>query len=496
MLRIAACLCASLLVAHVALAQNEHRIEGTVTDASDRTGIPGVNVVLKGTTLGSVTDASGRYSIQVPNGNGVLVFSFVGYASQEVEIGMRNTISVALTQEATQISEVVVTALGIEREKQSLGYATQEIKGDNLNEAREGNFTSMLAGKVAGLDIKTNAGVGSSTRVILRGEGSLSFDQNQPLFIVDGVPINNGTSNSSADFGNGASEINPADIESVNVLKGPAAAALYGSRAANGVIMITTKSGKGARGIGISVNSGMTFEEPLRLPRFQNEFGQGNSGLFEGSNFGYQGNLDAMPNGVQDGYDESWGPRLNYGPKRAQFDSPTTNGYRGGDVHVADRGDVIPTPWISQPNNVRDFFDLGRTVFNNIALTGGNEKSNFRLSLTQNDQKGLVPNNNLQRGGETEIIVGVQHDEAQPAEFSLYPNPTNESSVTLRYELPVPSDMKLTMVNKLGVQMGSWLYERSSQGVVTVNTSYEPGLYFLLIEAHNFRKTLKLMVVK
>jgi TonB-linked SusC/RagA family outer membrane protein len=293
---------------------------------------------------------------------------------------------------------VVVTALGIEREKQSLGYATQELNGDQLNEAREANFTSMLSGKVAGLDIKSNAGVGSSTRIILRGESSLNFNGNQPLFVVDGIPINNSINNtSSADFGNGASEINPADIESVNVLKGPAAAALYGARASNGVIIITTKSGKGQRGLGISVNTGITFEDVLRLPRFQNEFGQGNSGLFEGSNFGYQGNLAAYPNGVQDGFDESWGPRLNFGPKRAQFDSPTTNGYRGGDVHVADRGDVIPTPWVSQPNNVHDFFEIGHTVFNNIAFSGGNDKGHFRLSLTNQKTKGIVPNNDLER---------------------------------------------------------------------------------------------------
>jgi TonB-dependent SusC/RagA subfamily outer membrane receptor len=269
-LRFAACICLMLLCAWTAVAQNVHRVEGTVTDASNGLGIPGVNVVLKGTNLGSVTDADGRYNLQLPNGNGVLVFSFVGYSTQEVEVSSRTAISVALSQEATQINEVVVTALGIEREKQSLGYATQELNGDQLNEAREANFTSMLSGKVAGLDIKSNAGVGSSTRIILRGESSLNFNGNQPLFVVDGIPINNSINNtSSADFGNGASEINPADIESVNVLKGPAAAALYGARASNGVIIITTKSGKGQRGLGISVNTGITFEDVLRLPRFQ-----------------------------------------------------------------------------------------------------------------------------------------------------------------------------------------------------------------------------------
>jgi TonB-linked SusC/RagA family outer membrane protein len=387
-----------LLFSGIAFSQNVHIVEGQVSDVSDRAGIPGANVILKGTNIGTVTDLNGSYRIQLPDGNGVLVFSFVGFTSQEIEVANRTSISVVLEQEATQMNEVVVTALGIEREKQSLGYATQQIDGANLSEVRESNFTNLLAGKVAGLDIKSNAGVGSSTRIILRGESSLNFNGNQPLFVIDGIPISNSINNTSgADFGNSASEVNPADIESVNVLKGPAAAALYGARASNGVIIITTKSGKSGRGIGISVNSGLTFEEVLRLPRMQNDFGGGNSGLFEGSNFGYQGNLAAMPNGVQDGFDESWGPRLNYGPKRAQFDSPTTGGYRGGDVHVADRGDIIPTPWISQPDNIRDFFELGNTLFNNIAFTGGNEKANFRLSLTNQDQKGVVPNNDLQR---------------------------------------------------------------------------------------------------
>lgn len=408
-----------LLSAGIGHAQNAHEVSGRVVDAESGNGIPGVNVVLKGTNFGSVTDVSGQYSIQLPDGNGTLVFSFVGYAPQEVAVGLRSTINVTLEQEATFMNEVVVTALGIEREKQSLGYATQEVSGEDLLDAPESNFTSMLSGKVAGLDIKANAGVGGSTRVILRGESSLNFNGNQPLFVLDGVPINNNINNTSAaDFGNGAAEINPADIESVNVLKGPAASALYGARASNGVIIITTKSGKSRKGVGISVNSGVTFETILRLPRFQNSFGGGNSGLFEGSNFGYQGNLAAIPNGVQDGFDESWGPRLNYGPKRAQFDSPTTNGYRGGDVHVADRGDIIPTPWVSHPDNVRDFFELGNTLFNNVAVTGGNETSNFRVSFTNMDQKGIVPNNDLQRNT-VAVNAGSQVSEKLRADLSL-----------------------------------------------------------------------------
>ncbi|MDH5604943.1 MAG: TonB-dependent receptor plug domain-containing protein, partial [Cyclobacteriaceae bacterium] len=375
----------------------EATISGKVT-SEEGESLPGVNIMIKDTNVGTTTDIEGRYSITVPDDATALLFSYIGYETVEIAMSGKSVIDVVLNRDYLALDEVVVTALGIEREKQSLGYATRELQGDDLNQARETNFTSSLSGKVAGLEIRTNAGVGSSTRVILRGESSLNIYGNQPLFIVDGIPLSNDIINqSAADFGNGASEINPADIESVNVLKGPAAAALYGTRAANGAIVITTKSGKGSEGIGIQVQSGFTVEDILRLPKFQNEFGQGSNGVFEGSNFGYTGNLIAMPNGFSDGYDESWGPRLNYGSKRAQFDSPTTNGFRGGDVFVPNRGDIIPTPWISHPDNVSDFFEVGTTAYNNVAISKGNDLGSYRLSYTNLDQKGIVPNNDLQR---------------------------------------------------------------------------------------------------
>lgn len=373
-------------------------VSGTVTDADTGEGLPGATVQLKGTQTGTVSDINGLFRISVPDNATTLVVSYIGYDQTEIDLtsGAVQNINVQLKESAEALDEVVVTALGIEREKQSLGYAVQELDGENLNQARETNFTNALAGKVAGLNVQSNAGVGSSTRLILRGESSLGINGNQPLFVVDGVPISNEIANfTSADYGNAASEINPADIESVNVLKGPGAAALYGSRAANGVIVITTKSGKKNKGLGVSFNTSFTSEEILRLPKFQNEFGGGNNGLFEGSNFGYSAGI--YPNGIQDGYDESWGPRLNFGPNRSQFDSPTTGGFRGGDVHLTNRGHVIPTPWVSQPSNVEDFFETGNTVFSNVAVTGGNDAGSFRVSYTRTDQKGIVPNNDLQR---------------------------------------------------------------------------------------------------
>jgi len=376
----------------------DKEISGTITDADNGDTLPGATVQVKSTQTGTVSDINGNFKLSVPDDALTLVVSYIGYDETEIAIAGNSAqvFNIKLNASAESLDEVVVTALGIEREKQSLGYAVQEIDGESLNQARESNFTNGLSGKVAGLNVQSNAGVGSSTRLILRGESSLGLNGNQPLFVVDGVPISNEINNfTSADYGNAASEINPADVESVNVLKGPGAAALYGSRAANGVIVITTKKGKKNRGIGVSVNTSFTAEEVLRLPKFQNEFGGGNNGLFEGSNFGYSAGI--YPNGVQDGYDESWGPRLDFGPNRAQFNSPTTGGYRGGDVHLSDRGHVIPTPWVSQPNNVNDFFETGNTVFTNVAVTGGNDVGSFRASYTRTDQKGIVPNNDLQR---------------------------------------------------------------------------------------------------
>ncbi|MBT30950.1 MAG: SusC/RagA family protein [Thalassobius sp.] len=379
-------------------ARQDRLIQGQVNDELGNP-LPGVSILVKDLGKGAITNVNGIYKLNVPAGSNVLVFSYVGYIAKEVEIGNQTEINIQMELDDTQLDEVVVTALGIEREKEQLGYATQSLDGSDINEARETNFVNSLSGKVAGVNIVSNSSVGSSSRITIRGESSLQFQGNQPLFVVDGVPVGNDAvqNTTSADYGNSAAEFNPADIESINVLKGPAASALYGSRAANGVVVITTKSGKGSRGIGVSVNSSVTFEDILIMPKFQNEFGQGSSGLFEGSNFGYQGNLDLYPNGIQDGYDESWGPRLNQGPNRAQFDSPTLNGYRGGDVYLRNRGDIIPTPWVSQPDNVKDFFDIGNTFYNNFAVSGGNEHGNIRLSYTNLDQKGIVPNNDLKR---------------------------------------------------------------------------------------------------
>lgn len=400
----------ALLLTTAALAQTQ--VSGNVTSGEDQSPLPGVNILVKGTTNGTITDANGDFVINVNSPNDILVFSFVGFMAQEVPVNSQSRISVVLATDAQQLSEIVVTALGIEKDKKSVGYATQSVDGSQITQARETNVVSSLAGKVAGVTIVNNpSGIGSSSRITIRGERSLNINNNQPLFIVDGVPISNnfvgsagGPSgrNQDVDFGNGAGFVNPDDIESMTVLKGANATALYGSRAGNGVILIKTKSGRNSKGLGIAVNSTTSFETPLKLPDYQNVYGQGLNGEF--------GFVDGNGSGLRDGVDESWGPSFN-GQSLAQFDSPTSNGFRGGDVgnlfpaiggvdlnaQLARRGTISPTPWLSYPDNVKDFFETGVTSSNNVAITSATEKGDFRASFTHLDQKGFVPNTDLKR---------------------------------------------------------------------------------------------------
>lgn len=260
--------------------QAQSTITGTITDSA--TGIPlgGANVLEKGTTNGVSTDFDGNYSITVSSSTATLVISYIGYTNQEIAINNQSTINVALVEDASQLDEVVVTALGIKRERKSLGYAVQEIKGASVVEAREPNMVNALSGKITGLQVvKSSNGPAGSSKIVLRGYSSLTGD-NQPLIVVDGTPINNFTGSSnegfwspSADLGNGIADINPDDIETLSVLKGASAAALYGSRAGNGVILITTKTGRSNDGLGISYSATTGFQSIFTKPELQSNFG-------------------------------------------------------------------------------------------------------------------------------------------------------------------------------------------------------------------------------
>lgn len=389
---------ALLLFQFSAMAQN--MIKGNVTDASTGNVIVGATITVVTTKLNTTTDAKGGFSI-VANAGDQLTISSVGYANKTI-VANNNLMLIQLSTSTSELDEVVVTALGIKREKKKLGYASQEIKGESLTVARESNIVSQLAGKIAGVTVVGgNSGIGGSARVTIRGERSVDLNKNQPLYVIDGVPISNsivganGRGNMEVDFGNGAGFVNPDDVESINVLKGPAASALYGSRAANGVIVIKTKSGKSSKGIGVEVNSNLTFENALKLPEFQNVYGQGNG---NGGPFAFVNGGGA---GLTDGTDEGWGPAFN-GQLYPQFNSPRTlNGqvipFLGGDLNAPAGSVITPTPWLPDIDGVAKFFQTGRTITNNVALVGSNKEGDFRLSYTNLDQTGIVPNTDLKR---------------------------------------------------------------------------------------------------
>ncbi|HRG20187.1 MAG TPA: SusC/RagA family TonB-linked outer membrane protein [Saprospiraceae bacterium] len=383
-------------------------IKGQVVSV-DMQPLVGASIMEKQSSNGTITDLDGNFELSVKNSGTTLIISYVGYRTQELIANPGSAVKIVLEEDAIGLSEVTVTALGIKREKKALGYAVQEVKGDDIIKARETNLLNSLAGKVAGVTVVGNpSGIGSSSRISIRGERSLNINNNQPLFVVDGVPISNGFSGSSGrsfqevDYGNGAGFVNPDDVESMTILKGANATALYGSRAANGAIVIKTKTGSANKGIGVSINSTTTFENVLKLPEYQNVYGQGLNGEF---NF-----VDGNGGGLRDGVDENWGPAMN-GQLLDQFDSPTSNGFRAGDVGnlftqigpvaLADqleaRGTITPTPFTALPNNIKDFFETGVTYSNNIALSGSNDKSDFRASFTALNQTGIVPNTDLKR---------------------------------------------------------------------------------------------------
>ncbi|GAB3921458.1 SusC/RagA family TonB-linked outer membrane protein [Larkinella terrae] len=367
----------ALLLSLVSYAQ-ELTLKGRVLSKTDGGGLPGANVLIKGTDRGSTTNSNGEFTLNTP-ANATLIVSFIGFKPTEIAVGSKTSLDISLEEDAALLGEVVVTALGITREKKALGYSVQEIGGKQMTQARSTNFVNALSGKIAGVQVtNSNGAPGASSRILIRGTSSIGSN-NQPLFVVDGVPIDNGNygSGTGVDYGNGASSLNPDDIDNVSVLKGPSAAALYGSRGANGVILVTTKSGKGTRGIGVSVNSNTAFDTPFRQPEWQNEYGQGNKGQFSF--------VDGTGKGVNDGVDESWGPKLD-GRLLPQFDSP-----------IAADGTRTPTPWIAHPDNVNQFFQTGRTLTNNVSITGGSDKGDFRLSLTDLNQTGILPNTDYKR---------------------------------------------------------------------------------------------------
>jgi TonB-linked SusC/RagA family outer membrane protein len=320
-------------------------VRGQVNDASGA-HLPGVSIKIKGTTTGTSSDTEGKYSISVPEG-GVLVFTYMGYITKEVTVGNQSLLNVVLEESSSALNEVVVTALGISREAKSLTYAVQNIKGDQLNEAKETNLINSLQGKVAGVTITKDAsGPGGDSKVIIRGNRSIT-NSNQPLYVIDGVPLSGNVGMLSSD-----------EVESMTVLKGASAAALYGSQGQNGAIIITTKRGK-AGGVSVNFISGFTVDQAAVLPELQYEYGQGDAGIY-GANS-----------------ERSWGPKAE------------------GQMVTLWNGNSVPLT--GQPNNLKDFFRTAHTYNNTLSVSGGGEKMQTYFSYANTSAEGILSNNDLTR---------------------------------------------------------------------------------------------------
>lgn len=388
-----------LMVTGINAFAQDRQISGLVTSSEDGTPLPGVNIAVRGTNRGTTTGADGSYKISVGS-QSTLVFSFVGFQTQTVNVVDRTTINVALTTEVGSLEEVVVTALGISREKKSLGYASQEVKGDQVNTAKESNFINSLSGKVSGVEIKRNNNLGSSSNIVIRGFKSLTGN-NQALFVVDGVPIDNSNTTSTGvaqgsggyDYGNAASDINPDDIESINILKGAASTALYGSRAANGVVIITTKKGRKSQGIGVTASVGYSVGsiDKSTFPEYQNQYGGGYGLYYEDptARFLFR---DINGDGVEDlvvptGEDASWGAKFD--PNLQVYD------WRSFDPSSPLFGKS--SPWVAAQNTPAKFFNNSTTFNGSVGLEGGGENGTYRVSYTRFDQTGILPNSTIQK---------------------------------------------------------------------------------------------------
>lgn len=369
-------------------------VSGTVTDEAGAP-LPGVNVLIEGTNDGTITDVDGQYRISVPDDNAILVFSFVGYQNQAVPVNGRTVIDITM-EEGVLLNQVVVTALGIEQEKRKLGYAVTEMQGEELAQSNEINPINALQGRVAGVQIdQGGGGLFGTSKILIRGNSTLG-NNNQPIFVIDGVFMDNDVfGGTGRDFGNNLKNLNMEDFESVSVLKGSAAAALYGSRAINGVILITTKKGRKNEGIGVSVMQNFNVFQPFAGPEFQDVFGGGTVGAFftDRRDPNYQQDeawrTKVFPTDPATGQPyidqqinrelENWGPRMD-GQEVLNYDG-------------------TPTRYLPQPDNFMDAFRNGWGSNTNVALTGGTDRSTFRFSYSRNASQGVVYNNELTKNG-------------------------------------------------------------------------------------------------
>jgi TonB-linked SusC/RagA family outer membrane protein len=462
------------------IAQETLDIQGIVKDKNSDKILVGADIVVQGTTLGGSSDINGAYTIKsVPMGELILECHFIGYKSTKQTINTNNVteINFILEIDVLNAEKVIITALGITRENKAIGYAVQDISGEEFRRTQESNIINTLSGRVAGAQVTGSSGaVGAGSRIILRGNNSLTGN-NQPLFVIDGVPMDNTSPSSGSyggivDYGNAASDINSHDIESITVLKGANSAAMYGSRAANGVILVTTKSGKSKPGGGVNLTYEMhrTSTNVAVLPDFQNKYGQGSpieeDSLSALGAFEY---LDGNYGGINDGTDESWGPLMD-GTLIKQFTNPDT-----------------PTPFVAHPDNVKDFFVTGNSLSHHVAMTGGNYMTNFRLSLTNVEETGMFPNTDQSRN--TISFTGKSNitDKLSASTSFSYVKTNNDNLVGNGYD----------GINPLQ-QMGNWFgrqvdvsalknYENPDGTPYNWNHSYHDNPYWIMHKNTNSR---------
>ncbi len=466
-------------------------ITGIVTNSQTEEPLPFVTVVASNGTSTN-TDENGIYSI-VASKDERLQFSTLGFETQTITVGDKVTIDVSLKESLTNLNEVVVTALGLERETKELGYVVQTLKSESLTEVKTVNFLDNLAGKLAGVTISQGAtGVGSSSKITIRGESS--FSNNNPLFVVDGIPINNNTvfnfTNEAAagfqeiDFGNGAMEVNADDIESVSVLKGPNAAALYGARASNGVIVIQTKDGSKAKGLGISFNTSLFVDSAFRLPDFQNDYGQGNSGQFE--------YVNGLGGGTNDNITYSWGPRLDIGNLVPQFDGPVQlpdgSFVRGGDTSLYSGLPITPTAFNSHPDNLKNFYQTGITTINNLSISDAFDKGNYRLSFTDLRSESIIPGVNLDRQTAAAKLTFRPTDKTTIASSFSYVNSSSDNRPSNGYG---SENVNYSLVawgpRSLDINSLKNYWQPGLEGIqqYSFNYTFFDNPYFILLENRN-----------
>ncbi|HAZ04620.1 MAG TPA: SusC/RagA family TonB-linked outer membrane protein, partial [Marinilabiliales bacterium] len=477
--------CLAMLGIQLVNAQQK-TITGTVTSSEDGMSLPGVSVAVKGTTVGTITNINGQYSLGVSADAQTLVYSFVGMKTQEVAIGAMGVIDVVLEPEVIGVDEVVVTALGISREKKSLGYSVQEVQGDDINNTKGDNFVTQLSGRVAGVQVKNNTNFGGSSNIVIRGSSSLTGN-NQALFVVDGIPIDNSNTNNTSqltgrngyDYGNAAADINSNDIESISVLKGAAASALYGSRAANGVILITTKKGtvkSNAPKVKLSSNVTMNVFDPSTFPKYQNKYGAGyGKYYYGGADYpGFEQYADVDGNGTID-YTV---PYYEDASRGQEFD-PSVMVFQWDALDPASPNYLKATPWTAGANGPDSFFETGVSNTQSIEVAGGDEKTTYRLGYTYFDQKGIMPNSKIKKNN---VIFNGTHkifDNLKVTSQANYIRTEGKGRPSTGYSDNIMSSFRQWYQTNVDLGLQKELYEKTGR-----NVTWNPAAYNDLAPAY------------